>query len=160
MVRRLIDTAPPVWYYVALFCNFIRKENAMKRFTLAVSLIAALYAAGTVAWAGPAAPKSTPELKQIFSQGKNTIVFFQNPQGGPCKAQKGILDKLYSDRKGNFNIANVSTMKDSDQKAFYEYGIRNLPSLVLVDKGGNINKVFPPGIQAYEALAAALDGVK
>jgi len=120
-----------------------------------------LFSAGGQVWAATAAPKSTPELQQAIGAGKkNTIVFFQNPQGGPCREQKGILEKLHKDRKGGFNIANVSTMKEADQRAFYEYGIRNLPSLVLVDKSGNISRVFPPGIQTYEALAVALDGVK
>ncbi len=40
------------------------------------------------------------------------------------------------------------------------YGVRSLPSLVLVDKAGKISKVFPPGIQNQEKLAAALDGAK
>jgi len=129
---------------------------------IAASLIAVLLAsAGVASAANPAAPLSTPELKQIIgSGGKSTVVFFQNPMGGPCRAQKEVLEKLHKDRKGNFNIANVSTMKQEDQKAFYEYGIRNLPSLVLVDKSGRVNRVFPPGIQTYEALAAALDSVK
>lgn len=110
--------------------------------------------------AGNAAPKSTPELKQLIGAGKKTVVFFQNPNGGPCKAQNEILQKLLKDRKGNFTIAYVNTMKPEDQKAFYEYGIRNLPSLVLVDGSGMISRVFPPGIQSYEALGQSLDSIK
>jgi thioredoxin-like negative regulator of GroEL len=125
-------------------------------------LLTVLLAGADMTSAGStAAPLSTVELKQIIGSGKkSTIVFFQNPMGGPCKAQKEILEKLHKERKGNFNIAYVSTMKEADQRAFYEYGIRNLPSLVLVDISGNISRVFPPGIQAAETLAAALDGVK
>lgn len=110
---------------------------------------------------GTAAPLSTPELKQtIGANGKVTLVFFQNPFGGPCKAQKAILEKLLQDRKGSFNIASVNAMNQNDQKAFYDYGVRSLPSLVLVDKAGKIARVFPPGIQTHETLTAALDGVK
>jgi thiol-disulfide isomerase/thioredoxin len=134
----------------------------MIRRTVLVSLIAMLlFFAGFAAAGNPAAPLSTSELKQIIGSGKkNTIIFFQNPQGGPCRAQKEVLDRLHKDRKEDFNIANVSTMKQEDQRAFYEYGIRNLPSLVLVDKNGKISRVFPPGIQNYETLAAALNGLK
>ena len=107
-----------------------------------------------------AAPLSTPELKQAIGAGKGTIVFFLNPQGGPCRAQGEILERLLKDRKGNFSIAYVSAMKQADQRAFYDYGIRNLPSLVLVDKKGNINRIFPPGIQSYETLGKALDSIK
>ncbi|MBT0666442.1 thioredoxin family protein [Geobacter pelophilus] len=120
-----------------------------------------LLATATIALAAATAPLSTPELKQtIGANGKPTLVFFQNPNGGPCKAQKGILDKLSQDRKGNFNIASVNAMNKNDQKAFYDYGVRSLPSLVLVDKSGKISRVFPPGIQSQETLSASLDGVK
>ena len=130
-----------------------------KRILLAVSV--AIFAVSSIASAAATAPLSTPELKQtIGAGGKATLVFFQNPYGGPCKAQKGILDKLLQDRKGSFNIASVNAMNQNDQKAFYDYGVRSLPSLVLVDKAGKINKVFPPGIQNQETLAAALDGAK
>jgi thioredoxin 1 len=107
------------------------------------------------------APLSTPELKQTIGAGKKTTVdFFLNPNGGPCKAQNEVLQKLQKDRKSNFNIAYVSAMQQENQQAFYDYGIRSLPSLVLVDKSGMVSRVFPPGIQSYEALAAALDGIK
>ncbi len=90
-----------------------------KRILLAVSV--AIFAVSSVAFAGATAPLSTPELKQtIGAGGKATLVFFQNPNGGPCKAQKGILDKLLQDRKGSFNIASVNAMNQNDQKAFYE----------------------------------------
>jgi thioredoxin-like negative regulator of GroEL len=134
----------------------------MGRITAFLLLLAVMLAGAQMSGAGStAAPLSTVELKQVIGSGKkSTIVFFQNPQGGPCRAQKEILEKLHEERKGNFNIANVSTMKEADQRAFYEYGIRNLPSLVLVDKNGYISRVFPPGIQTAEVLTTALDGVK
>jgi thiol-disulfide isomerase/thioredoxin len=133
----------------------------MGRIIVVLSLVATLLTPGLALAGAQAAPLSTPELKQVIGSGKkNTLVFFQNPQGGPCRAQKEVLQKLQQDRKNNFNIANVSTMKAEDQKAFYDYGIRNLPMLVLVDKQGNISRVFPPGIQSYEALSAALDGLR
>lgn len=132
----------------------------MGRLVAFISLLFALLLTGA-GIAGTAAPLSTQELRQVISSGKkSTIVFFQNPQGAPCMAQKEILQKLHKARKGNFNISNVSTMNPADERAFYEYGIRGLPSLVLVDKNGNISRVFPPGIQDAETLASALDGLK
>lgn len=109
---------------------------------------------------GTQAPLSTPGLKQAFGSGRKTVVFFINPFGRPCKEQDMILQKLHKDKKGNFNIVYVSTMKPEDQKAFYDYGIRSLPSLVLVDKSGKIIRHFPPGIQRYETLTQALDSIK
>ena len=110
--------------------------------------------------AGPSAPLSTPEIKQSISSGKKTIIFFLNPNGGPCKAQNEVLTALQKDKKNNFNVAYVSAMQQENQRAFYDYGVRGLPTLVLIDSSGKINRVFPPGIQSYAALAAALDGIK
>jgi thioredoxin-like negative regulator of GroEL len=110
---------------------------------------------------GPPAPLSTPELKKtIGSNGKPTLIFFQNPYGGPCKAQKSVLDQLAAKRGATYNLASVSVMNQNDQKAFYDYGVRSLPMLVVVDKAGAISKVFSPGIQTIEAISAALDGAK
>jgi thioredoxin 1 len=135
----------------------------MGRIIVVVSFIAMLLTAvvSEVGAGSAAAPLSTPELRQVIGSGKkNTVVFFLNPNGAPCKAQNEILLKLLKDRKNNFNLAYVSAMKPENQKAFYDYGVRSLPTLVLVDKSGNIGRVFPPGIQNYETLTAALDGMK
>ena len=131
-----------------------------KRVASLIMSIALLSFAGLAGAANPDAPKSTPGLKQAIGGGKKTIVFFLNPQGGPCRAQNEIVQKLQKDRKANFNVAYVSTMDPGDQKAFYEYGVRNLPQLVLVDAKGKIAQFFPPGIQSYEALSVALDRTK
>ena len=132
----------------------------MGRIAMVVPLIAAMLAfTGCESGAGGTpAPLSTPELKQVLGAGKKTVVFFLNPQGGPCKAQNEVLMKLHQDRGGNFSMAYVNAMNPADQQAFYDYGVRSLPTVVLVDSRGKISRNFPPGIQTYEALAAALDG--
>lgn len=110
--------------------------------------------------ANPAAPLSTPEIKKSVSSGKKTIIFFLNPNGGPCKAQNEILDSLRKNTKNNFTIVYVSALRQEMQQAFYDYGVRGLPTVVLVDSRGKINRVFPPGIQSYDALSAALNGIQ
>jgi thioredoxin 1 len=136
------------------------EETVMRRITMIVPMIVAmLLFTGYESGAGSTpAPLSTPELKQALGAGKKTIVFFLNPQGGPCKAQNEVLMKLHQDRKGNFLIAYVDAVKPANQQAFYDYGVRSLPTVVLVDSKGKISRAFPPGIQTYEALAKALDG--
>lgn len=132
----------------------------MQKIVAALFLVAGLMVAGA-AFAADKAPLSTPELQKTIGAGKkNTVVFFINPNGGPCKAQKEILLQLHKDRKGNFNIAYVDAMNQANQRAFYDYGVRSLPTVVVVDAKGQIAKYFPPGIQPYEVLAKALDGIK
>jgi thioredoxin 1 len=125
-----------------------------------VLLAVTFFATAALVSAATKAPLSTPVLSQAIGKGKPVLVFFQNPNGGPCKAQQQVLDKLTEKRKGTFTIAPVNAMEQNDQKAFYDYGVRSLPSLVLVDKAGAISKVFPPGIQSIETITSALDGLK
>ena len=133
----------------------------MKKITVAVLNAVLLVFAGFALAGGTPAPLSTPELKQVVgANGKATLIFFQNPSGGPCMMQKQVLDKLQNDRKGNFNLVAINAMKQEDQRAFYDYGIRSLPSLVLVDMNCRIARVFPPGIQGQETLIASLDSLK
>ncbi len=132
----------------------------MKRFIAGLFVITGLLISGA-AFSADTAPLSTPELKQMIGAGKkNTIVFFLNPQGGPCRAQNEVLQKLLKDRKNNFNIAYVSALDQANQRAFYDYGVRGLPTVVVVDSKGRIARYFPPGIQSYETLATTLDGIK
>ncbi len=127
----------------------------------AVLVVVAGFLGAAAAYAADTAPLSTPELKQTIGSGKKpTVVFFINPNGGPCRAQKEILLELQKDRKGNFNIAYVDAMNQANQRAFYDYGVRSLPTVVIVDSKGKIAKYFPPGIQNYDTLSKALDGAK
>jgi thioredoxin 1 len=133
----------------------------MTKWIFSLVFVAVLAAALPAGAGNSAAPLSTPELKQIIGAGsKNTVVFFLNPSGGPCRAQNEILQKLLADRRDNFNVAYVSVTQAENQRAFYDYGVRGLPTLVLVDGKGKIDRVFPPGIQSYQTLGAALDGMK
>jgi thioredoxin-related protein len=42
---------------------------------------------------------------------------------------------------------------------FYTYGIRGLPSLILLDKNGKELKRFSPGIQDGKAILSALKNI-
>ncbi|PJB44953.1 MAG: hypothetical protein CO105_05090 [Comamonadaceae bacterium CG_4_9_14_3_um_filter_60_33] len=129
-----------------------------RTFTVITTL---LLSASSLTWAASTAPLSTPALKAtIASNGKPTLVFFLNPMGAPCQEQKVELDKLVAQQNGKFNLANVSVMDQGARQAFYDYGVRSLPSLVLVDKVGNISKVFAPGIQSIETISTALNALK
>lgn len=132
----------------------------LRSILVSVAIAASLFIAGYANAGDTPAPKSTPEIKQAVSSGKKTVVFFLNPMGGPCRNQKAILLKLQQDMKNGFNIAYVDANKPEDQKAFYDYGVRGLPSVAVLDSKGNIGRLFPPGIQTYETMKQTLDSVK
>lgn len=123
-----------------------------------ISLCLAFGAA--TAYGSTEAPQSNTELKQAFKSAKKTIVFFANPYGAPCRAQNDIIQKLHSDRGKKFNVVLVDATKPADQKVFYDYGVRGLPSVVVVDSAGKIGKVFAPGIQSYQTLSQILDSLQ
>jgi hypothetical protein len=133
----------------------------LRRFAAVTALALLLTASVALAAGEVTAPLSTPEIKKAIAPGKtSTVVFFMNPYGAPCNAQNAILLDLQEARKKDFAIAYARTDRPEDQQAFYDYGVRSLPSLVLVGKNGVIARVFPPGIQSAETLGKALDELK
>ena len=83
------------------------------------------------------------------------LLFFLNPNGRPCQLQQAILDQL-GDGLG-VPLEHVSVLEDANRPKLYQYGIRSLPNLILVDGAGAELHRFTPGIQAAETILAALD---
>jgi thioredoxin-related protein len=48
-------------------------------------------------------------------------------------------------------------LEEASRPTLYQYGIRSLPALILVDGSGGELHRFTPGIQPAEAILAALD---
>ena len=93
--------------------------------------------------------------KQVAIPDKQ-ILFFMNPNGRPCQMQLEILDGMKEKLKGLATIKYVKTTEQADQALFYDYGIRGLPSLVVLDKTGKEFKRFTPGIQDEKTIMSAL----
>jgi hypothetical protein len=96
----------------------------------------------------------------VLSMQKNipdrTILFFMNPNGRPCQMQKAVLDGMGEKLAGLAQVTYIKTTESTDQDKFSHYGIRGLPSLIIVDKNGNEIMRFSPGIQSEETILAAL----
>ena len=105
-----------------------------------------------------AAPADTrqPSLKQ---EAGYKLLFFQNPQGGPCKMQKTILEGLSEELVDKVTIQHVSTSSPDDRPLFSQYGIRALPSLLLADNTGKEIKRMPPGAQNPEAIRGLIQSL-
>jgi thioredoxin 1 len=85
-----------------------------------------------------------------------TILFFMNPNGHPCQMQNAILDGIKDSLAGKATIKYIKTTEEGDRDTFDKYGIRGLPSLIIVDINGKEVKRFSPGIQSKEDILAAL----
>jgi thioredoxin 1 len=89
-----------------------------------------------------------------------TILFFMNPNGQPCRMQLEILDGMQKELAGVATVKYVKTTVSADQSAFYKYGIRGLPSLIILDKSGKEIKRFTPGIQDEATISATLKSLR
>jgi putative thioredoxin len=61
------------------------------------------------------------------------LVDFWAPWCGPCRSLSPILEKLAAEYAGAFTLAKINT--DDEQMLAAQFGIRSLPTVVLIDKG-------------------------
>lgn len=107
----------------------------------------------TSAFAGDkaATQKTAPQVKP-------TLVFFMNPNGAPCQQQDQIIQHAKAEIEKFAQIRYVKTTVPTDRDSFYQYGIRSLPNLIVVDAQGKELRRFAPGIQAIETIMNGLTG--
>lgn len=77
------------------------------------------------------------------------IIDFNATWCGPCKAQKPILEKFAKENSDTVQVRYVD-VEDSPAEAS-KYGIRAVPTLVLVDAHGNVEKTLV-GLQIESKL--------
>ena len=74
--------------------------------------------------------------KELLESGKPVVIDFWAPWCGPCRSIAPIVEELaeaYADRViiGKYNV------DDGDELSF-EYGIRNIPTMIFFDKEGKM----------------------
>jgi len=95
------------------------------------------------------------EPTQTFD--KPQVLTFVNPNGLPCQQQMKILDTdVIPSLESNMDFKYISTTDPESQNAFYSYGIRHIPSIVVLNKDGSIFKTLPPGVQNKDMIFSVL----
>ena len=84
------------------------------------------------------------------------LVFFIDPNGGPCRMQGEILSQMSAEMDGKVLIRPVQTTVPADRDIFYAYGIRALPTILLADSSGKEIKRLSPGVHAAETIRGLL----
>ena len=92
--------------------------------------------------------------------GTPQLLFFLDPNGGPCMMQGRILASMEEDLRGQATIREIRTTIPEDRPLFGQFGIRGLPSLILVDGGGKEIRRLPPGVKSAEEIRFLLKELK
>ena len=90
---------------------------------------------------------------------EHLLVFFIDPNGGPCQMQEKILSQMTAELEGKVLIRPVKTTVPEDMDIFYAYGIRALPTMLLADSSGKEIKRLPPGVHAAETIRGLLSQI-
>jgi thioredoxin 1 len=106
---------------------------------------------------GSSTTTSPPEVRaaQAATAGYK-LVFFLDPNGGPCRMQAQILTEMANELKGRAAIHYVQTTVSEDHRLFAAYGIRALPTLLLADASGRELKRLAPGVKGQEEIRTLL----
>jgi thioredoxin 1 len=97
--------------------------------------------------------QNSPEIAQ------HLLVFFINPDGGPCKMQENILNQMSAELDGKVLIRPVKTTVQADMDLFYAYGIRALPTILLADSAGKEISRLPPGVHPAETIRKLINQI-
>ncbi len=100
---------------------------------------------------------SYSEENVVGMKEKGQLLFFLNPNGGPCKKQDSILRSIEGKIESEVVVKRISTTHRQDKAYFYQFGVRSLPLLVLVDSKGNVIKRFSPGIKDETTIMNSID---
>jgi thiol-disulfide isomerase/thioredoxin len=122
------------------------ESNSKVQCVSADSIKTAVSTTGNAVCNQPQVEPKPGENKSTVSPDKE-ILFFMNPNGHPCQMQLSILDGMKNKISGLAKIKYVKTTEASDLNTFNQYGIRGLPSLIILGKDGKELKRFTPGVQ-------------
>jgi thioredoxin 1 len=96
--------------------------------------------------------QTAEEFKQSIETGIS-LVDFNAPWCGPCRAQEPIIAQLSEQFKEKATIAQMNI--DDNQEIAIELGIQSIPTLALFKDGIEVQRFV--GLQSSQTLARALE---
>lgn len=123
----------------------------------AVLAVAGLWACSRAESATPpAGPAPMAAHGQAPQGNRPRLVFFMNPNGGPCQMQDQILRQMGPALTGVADVVYYRTTEAAEIGLFQQYGIRSLPQLLVTDPAGREMRRATPGIQSAEQVRQLL----
>ena len=92
-------------------------------------------------------------LKDEMAKGQPMVVDFWATWCGPCKMVGPIIDELAKEYEGKVLIGKLNVDENSD--APIEYGVRNIPTILLIKNGEVVERKV--GAQSKASLAEAIE---
>jgi len=126
-------------------------------FSAVLAVVGYAVGVGEAKGKGDVAEKTGAEKTESVQNSDLTLLFFLNPYGQPCRMQDSVLKGMGEKLTGSAELKYIKTTDPDSRAQFSKYGIRALPSLILVDGEGNSVKRFPPGIQSENSILDAME---
>lgn len=95
------------------------------------------------------------ELGEVLAQSEITVLDFYAGWCGPCKTYGPIVDSF---SKANPDIGVAKVNVDSNSELAAKYGVRSIPTTILLQKGQLITKV--PGVIQQSKLEEFVGNLK
>ncbi len=92
---------------------------------------------------------------EVVKSSKPVVVDFWAAWCGPCRMLAPILDELSYEMDDQLKFVKVNV--DENRELAYEFGIRGIPSLVVLYKGAEVERLV--GVKPKESLKSELESI-
>lgn len=98
---------------------------------------------------------SDATIQQLVAEGSPLVVDFWAPWCGPCKMMLPIVEELATEYEGRIRVGKLNV--DENPETCEQYGIMNIPTLLLFKNGELIDRHV--GAARKADLEKVLDGM-
>ena len=121
---------------------------SLKKIFIGIAVIIfAIFLIGSFANSGSGSSSSASAKTEKGTE----IVFFWLPSGAPCQEQDKILKSIES-KKPEIKVTRLDVNQASTSTMANKYGVRTVPTIVILDENGATVKQFTPGVQTEATL--------
>jgi thioredoxin 1 len=96
---------------------------------------------------------TTPQEFESSIKNGVSLIDFNAPWCGPCRAQEPIIKQLMKDFSGRATIAEMNV--DENQETAARLGIQSIPTMALFKNGIEVKRFV--GLQTAQALTTAIE---